>query len=78
MKHLRGLYAQTFFTLRTQTFFTFRTTYVLSVYTILKRSAAVLQLLDTTLLSVFKLNEQWVITFLTTSTFWHRNFTFKF
>ena len=28
MKHLRGLYAQTFFTLRTQTFFTLRTTYV--------------------------------------------------
>ena len=28
MKHLRGLYAQTFFTFRTQTFVTFRTTYV--------------------------------------------------
>jgi hypothetical protein len=28
MKHLRGLYVQTFFTFRTQTFFTFRTTYV--------------------------------------------------
>jgi hypothetical protein len=30
VKHLRGLYEQTFFTFRTQTFFTFRTSYVSS------------------------------------------------
>jgi len=32
MKHLRWLYAQTFYTFRTQTFFTFRATYVYDDY----------------------------------------------